>query len=93
MPHFLCHIAMWVMERRGSCHFVDPLGHRIFFPNNAWCLLNVVRKEENKTVLFWEGYKLEEGPETREKIAEHAEVSGSSRANSLSISLIHTSAA
>lgn len=81
------------MEGRGWCHFMDPVGHRIFFPSNAWCLLNVVRKQENKMVLIWEGYKLEEGPETRQKIAEHVEVSASSQANSLPISLIHTSAA
>lgn len=89
MPHFHCQIGMRVMERRGCCHFVDPVGHRIFFPSNAWCLLNVVRKE-NTMVLIWEGYKLEEGPETRQKIAEHVEVRAPSQANSLSISLIHT---
>lgn len=93
MPHFHCQIGMRVMERRGCCHFVDPVGHRIFFPSNAWCLLNVVRKEENTMVLIWEGYKLEEGPESRQKIAEHVEVRAPSQANSLSISLIHTSAA
>lgn len=72
----------------GSCR-----AQNFFFPNNAWCLLNVVRKEENKMVLIWEGYKLEKVSETRQKIAEHVEVSGSSQANSLSINLIHTSAA
>lgn len=52
-----------------------------------------MRKEESKMVLIWEGYKLEKVSETRQKIAEYVEVSGSSRANSLSINLIHTSAA
>lgn len=44
-------------------------------------------------VLIWEGYKLEKVSETRQKIAEHVGVSGSSQANSLSINLIYTSAA
>lgn len=97
MPHFLCQIGMRVMERKGCCLFIDPVGHRTFFPKQCMVfgkhLLNVVRKEENKMVLIWEGYKLEKVSETRQKIAEHVEVSGSSQANSLSINLIHTSAA
>lgn len=35
MPHFLCQIGMRVMERRGCCHFIDPVGHRTFFPKQC----------------------------------------------------------
>lgn len=52
-----------------------------------------MRKGENKMVLILEGYKLEKGPETRQKTAEYVKVSGSSQANTLITSLIHTSAA